>query len=140
MYRTILVATDDSPQADAATDAAIELAKRFDATLHAIYVLDSRIGRTSATKEPFKQIGENALQEIEQEAALNDVSVTTTLVEGTPASEILDYAERHAIDVIVVGGKDKSTVERFFIGTTAEKVVRHAPMSVLVVRGETEQA
>lgn len=59
------------------------------------------------------------------------------LGEGTPADEILDYAEGHAIDVMG-GGKDQATVERFFIRNTAAKTLRHAPISVVVVPHHTD--
>ncbi len=136
MYRNVLVATDGSQQAGTAASQAIELAHTFDATLHALFVIDSKLARTDATREPFKQTGERTLNEIEAKAAGKDVSVTTALEEGTPAQVILDYAETRGIDLIMLGGKTKSTAERFFIGNTAEKVVRHAPMSILVVREE----
>ena len=138
MYRTVLIATDGSPQAGIAAGQAIEFAHTFDATLHALFVIDSKLARTDATREPFKQTGERTLMEIESEAAEKDVSVATTIEEGTPAQVILDYAETRGIDLILLGGKTKSTADRFFIGNTAEKVVRHAPMSVLVVREEDE--
>ena len=138
MYRNILIATDDSPQAGTAASHAIELAHTFDATLHALFVIDRKLARTNATREPFKQTGERSLNRIKSEAAGTDVSVTTALEEGTPAQVILTYAETRGIDLIILGGKTKSTAERFFIGNTAEKVVRHAPMSVLVVREERE--
>ena len=138
MYRNVLVATDGSPQAGTAASQAIEFAQTFDATLHGLFVMDSKLARTDATREPFKQTGEQTLNEIRAEAAEKDVSVTTILEEGAPAQVILNYAETRKIDLIVLGGKTKSAAERFFIGNTAEKVVRHAPMSVLVVRGEGE--
>ena len=138
IYRNVLIATDGSSQAATAASQAIEFARTFDATLHALFVIDSKLARTDATREPFKQTGERTLNEIEAQAAEMDVSVTTTLEEGAPAQVILDYAETRKIDLVVLGGKTKSTAERFFIGNTAEKVVRHAPMSVLVVREEGE--
>lgn len=59
-----------------------------------------------------------------------------TIEEGRPADTILNYAGTHNIDLIVLGGKTKSTAERIFLGNTAERVVRQAPVSVLVVREE----
>jgi len=138
MYRNVLVATDGSSQAATAASQAIEFAHTFDATLHVLYVIDSKLARTDATREPFKQTGERALNEIKADAAEKGVSVTTSVEEGAPAQVILDYAETRGIDLIILGGKTKSAAERFFIGNTAEKVVRHAPMSVLIVREENE--
>lgn len=69
MYRNVLIATDGSPQAGNAVSQAIEFAHTFDATLHALFVIDSKLVRTDATREPFKQTGERTLNEIEVEAA-----------------------------------------------------------------------
>ncbi len=137
MYRDILVATDDSPESAAAVSRAIELTAQLDATLTAIYVVNTRLGKTSATEEPYRQTATDVFSEIKREASPYDVSVKTELAEGKPPEQILEYATNHGIDLIVIGGKDKSLAERFFISDTTEKVVRHAPMSVLVVREES---
>jgi len=134
MYQKLLVATDESIAADIAMKRAIELADTFGARLHALYVVDSRLGRTTASKDPYEQAGKHALQKCKKAAAQNCVPLITALEEGNPAGEILEYAEKNSIDLIVLGGKNKSTPERFFISNTAERVVRQAPMSVLVVR------
>ena len=136
MYRSILVATDDSPVANNAVSRAITLAELFGATLHTLYVIDSRLGRTTTTIEPFRQTGEKALDEIDRIATSEGVPVMATIEEGRPADTILNYAGTHNIDLIVLGGKTKSTAERIFLGNTAERVVRQAPVSVLVVREE----
>lgn len=136
MYRSLLVATDGSSTAKTAVNRALELADRFDASLHALYVVDERFGRTTATKDPYEGIGKSALKAAKAEAAERSLDITTSLVEGHPANAILEYADDRGIDLIVLGGKRKSAAERFFIGNTAEKVVRHAPVSVLVVREE----
>ena len=134
MYRSILVATDDSPPANNAVSRAITLAQLVGASLHALYVIDSRLGRTTTTTEPFRQTGEDALDEVDRIATSEGVPVSTTIEEGRPADVILNYAATHDIDLIILGGKTKSTAERIFIGNTAERVVRQAPISVLVVR------
>lgn len=134
MFRSVLVATDDSPAADTAVDRAIELAIMADAELHALYVIDRRVARTAAARDPFERIGERTLEAVERAAQSANVAIETSIEEGDPPAAILDYVGEHGIDLVVVGGKSKSTAERFFIGSTAEKVVRRASVSVLVVR------
>lgn len=134
MYDSILVATDGSEDAAEAVQVAIELSGQFDAVLHVLYVMDSDLARTSASKDAYEQAGTEILQRAHQQAAAQGVSVTTALELGSPAAVVLDYAETAGVDLIVVGGKDKSTVERFLIGSAVEKITRHAPVSVLTVR------
>lgn len=53
---------------------------------------------------------------------------------GNPSSEIIDYAEGNAIDLIVIPSRGRTGIARFFLGSVAERVVRFARCPVLVVR------
>ncbi len=55
---------------------------------------------------------------------------------GHPAAEIVQAAEEHRTDLIVLGSHGRSAVARFLLGSVAERVARHAPCSVLLVRGK----
>ena len=138
MYRSILVAIDGSPDATHALDQAIQIASKFDAELHALYVVDTRRATSAATKDSLHELGGQAIRPVKQRAAQRDVSLTTTITEGVPAEEILTYAEDYSIDLIVLGAKGKSGLERFFFGTVAERVTRHADTSVLLARRSRE--
>lgn len=58
----------------------------------------------------------------------------SVLLIGRPAEEIIDYAEKNDIDLIVMGTLGLTGVKRFLIGSVAENVVRHSKVPVLVVR------
>jgi len=53
---------------------------------------------------------------------------------GTPAEEILDYAEDNDIDLIMMGTHGLTGVKRFLIGSVAEKVLRHSKIPVMIIR------
>jgi nucleotide-binding universal stress UspA family protein len=57
--------------------------------------------------------------------------------EGDPKSIIIDYAKEWGADLIVVGSCEKSRIEKFFLGSVSENVIKHAPCSVLVVKPDT---
>ena len=66
---------------------------------------------------------------------LADVEVElAVLSDHAPAKAICEYAERHGVDLIVVGSHGRGGVERWLIGSVAERVVRHATTNVYVVR------
>ena len=69
-------------------------------------------------------------------AALKDrvAKVETVVGAGAPAEVIVEDAERHASDLIVVGARGLGTVERLWLGSISESVLRHASCPVLVVR------
>ena len=64
----------------------------------------------------------------------SDVAVTSLVCEGSAYEEILREADARKSDLIIIPSQDRSGVERFLLGSTASKVVRHAPCSVLVLR------
>jgi nucleotide-binding universal stress UspA family protein len=61
--------------------------------------------------------------------------VNFTVLIGNPSSEIIDYAEHHSIDLIVIASSGRTGLSRFFLGSVAERVVRFAHCPVLVIRG-----
>jgi nucleotide-binding universal stress UspA family protein len=58
---------------------------------------------------------------------------------GGPALELIEGAERNQADLMVVGSHGHSAVERFFMGSVSEKVLHHAPCSVLIVKRPVER-
>lgn len=68
------------------------------------------------------------------------VKVTTAVLEGIVADAVLDYAEDTDADLIVMSTHGRSGMERWLLGSVAEKVVRGAKMPVLLVRPETPPA
>ncbi|EHM10392.1 universal stress protein UspA-like protein [Thermanaerovibrio velox DSM 12556] len=56
------------------------------------------------------------------------------LLFGDPAEQIIEYAKKESMDLIVLGYKGHSTLENIIVGSTASKVARYAPCSVLIYR------
>ncbi len=140
--RQILIATDGSNAAENAADFGIEIAGLSGAKVYAVYVIDIRFLDSVLMDEPFirdmfeqfEKTGLEATAYIEKTAKDAGLEAESILLKGNPAKEILNFAEKQKIDMIVVGSIGKSGVERFTLGSTSEKVVRHAKIPVLVVR------
>jgi nucleotide-binding universal stress UspA family protein len=80
--------------------------------------------------------GKNALKKVERRAG--EVPVTTEVVTGSPSRQISEYATQKDCDVIVMGTHGRSGVDRWLLGSVAERVVRSSPVPVLTLRvGET---
>jgi nucleotide-binding universal stress UspA family protein len=58
------------------------------------------------------------------------------VTEGDPESAIVDHAKKWGADLIVVGSHDRSLIERVLVGSISERVIKHAPCSVLVVKSD----
>lgn len=149
LYRKIMVATDGSENVKKAISTAVELARLSGAKLYAVYVVASGAGYTvghprdlgweRAMKEHLSAEGREAIASVEAAGKAGNVEVESVLLEGSPANEIVDFAEKNDIDLIVMGTLGKTGIERFLLGSVAQNVVRHSRKAVLVVKGfETE--
>jgi len=137
----ILVATDFSEAAKEALYRAGILAAQFDVEVHLLHVMEPAVFfetdliAISPLNEITDAIRAGAEKRLQQHAANVDFSVTTHLQESmsNAASVICDFAESLPADMIVIGRKGaQGTLEHMLIGSTAERVVRHANCSVLV--------
>lgn len=136
MYERILYPTDGSESADAATEHALELARRFDAPLHVLNVVDTTALQASdaysgPTLDALQEEGKERIDRVSKRAEGRDIDVTTAVVKGTPASSIVEEAEDD--DVIVMGTHGRTGLDRYLIGSTTEKVVRTADVPVVTV-------
>jgi nucleotide-binding universal stress UspA family protein len=135
----ILIATDDSEPAKKAIGEAITLADAFDATLYAVYVLESAEPRPGvgdhATKSDEDTKADQALQRVVSQAEERnlDGEVVSAVVRGQPASAILQHATDQDIDLIVVGTHGREGIDRLVVGSVAERVIRDSPVPVVTI-------
>ena len=144
-YEEIMVPTDGSDAASIAIDHGIEIAKRAGARVHAVNIVD--VGAVTLTPsssaptelvERFEAEGERATEEIVDRATDAGLNATTSVHEGVPASDLLAYANEHGIDLITMGTTGRTGFNRYLLGSTAERVIRHAEMPVLAVNARKD--
>jgi nucleotide-binding universal stress UspA family protein len=140
VFERLLVAYDGSPGARRALDVALEVARSQGAELTGI-AIEAHLPRYGATVGEVDE--EHRVEEAEARrhlaeavavAAERAVRLSTEIRVGHPAQAIVKAAEELRADLIVIGHSGHSGVWGLFLGTTAEKVSRHAPCSVLIVR------
>lgn len=137
MIETILLPTDGSEAAQNAVERAYELAEKFDAELHALYVIELEGVPTFANldtepmREAHRRRATELLSTIENDAPAG-VDVTTVVREGHPDDQIVEYAKEHDVDVITMGTHGREGLGRVLIGSVTERVIREAPCSVMV--------
>ena len=148
--RRILVAVDGSkPSVDASVQA-IDISKRLNAEMTAIYVVspDIRYNYLEDTITPrlpralkdvmmiAMQRGEKHLDEVKQKAREKDVRVKTDVIIGISSvvKEIVEYAEKNKIDMIVIGSRGLSGIKKMLLGSVANGVVTYAHCPVLVAK------
>lgn len=140
MYGSILVPTDGSDHAARAAAHAACLAEAFGATIHLLNVVDvdAEAGPFSAGgvgEEYLELLGEAGRETVEETAAtLEYDDVRTAVVTGRPAPGILDYVDEEGIELVVMGTHGRTGVQRYVLGSVAERVVSLADVPVLTVR------
>jgi nucleotide-binding universal stress UspA family protein len=122
----VLVAYDGSPASERAVQAAVDFA-REGAQVIGVTV-------RAPTNDDGGQASTDLVEMIAAHAGSFGVRLTTEIRTGHPAQEILAAARSHRADLIVLGHSGRSATWGRFLGTTAEKVSRHAECSVLIVR------
>ncbi|MFC5365438.1 universal stress protein [Salinirubrum litoreum] len=142
MFDEIVIATDGSDSVRRCITVALDLASRFDASVHALYVVDA--GEVESSPESVREEMREALHERGEEALATvtdatDQSVTTAVREGRPAAVISEYAREHDADMVATGTRGRHGENRFLIGSVAERVVRTCPVPVLTVRQLAEE-
>ena len=140
MYDDVLVPTDGSDGTGKALDHAMAVARAHGGTLHSIYVVDRRLYRAAAErtteeiKESLEEEVEAALDDVRERVEEEGLDCVTTMVDGIPHREILDYSERAGVDLVVMGTHGHTGPERIAnLGSTTERVVEDGSVPVLVV-------
>ncbi len=77
---------------------------------------------------------EEATTFVQNAGKAENVDIESVILEGNPAEEIIGFAEKNDIDLIVMGTHGITGISRFLLGSVAENVVRHSKKAVLVVR------
>lgn len=137
MITSVVIATDGSASVDRAIAVATDIASRFEATIHAVYVLDE--GEIASTPEAIRADLQDSLEEQGKEA-LNrvsdetDINVQTAVRTGQPAAEIIEYVQEVDADLVAIGTRGRHGEHRLMIGSVAEALVRRCPIPVLTVR------
>ena len=151
MYDDILIPTDGSNVAENAIDHAIDLAKRHDATLHALYVVDVDAVDLSLGTEQVQRIKDGQFDEMTELKALatgaiqtvtdrasDDLEVVEAIQAGQPHRRIRDYVESEGIDAVVMGSAGRSGVRRALLGSVAERTIRNVTVPVMIVDAREE--
>jgi nucleotide-binding universal stress UspA family protein len=141
LYERILVPTDGSEGVERAVQHAIDLAHVHGATVHALYVVNVASHSTLPMEGAFEGVSEMLRADAEDAVGMVeavgddfDVPVETAIIEGSPSTEIVRYAEREGCDLVVMGTHGRGGIDRLLLGSVAEKVVRGSNVPVLTVR------
>lgn len=150
MYKRIMVAVDESVMTGQVMDNAIELAKTTGAQMaicHAIdepifaqrelaMLLPNSVGKTEARLRLGAQGFLGRLLEVALAAGVKAEIKLVECEQKHVSDRLIDAAADWQADLLIVGTHGRRGIERFFVGSVAERLVRKAQTSLLLVRGE----
>jgi nucleotide-binding universal stress UspA family protein len=135
------VPTDFSESSNSAYKYALRLAQQFCVELHIIHVVEPVLSPRFAGLPDAPAFSDKELASTDEELrawadSVDAMGMTANMIlrNGLPAHEIVEAAKDLDIDLIVIASHGYTGWKHFCIGSTAERVVRAAPCSVLVVR------
>jgi len=149
--KTVVLATDFSGEATLAQRHAIQVARHTGAELVLLHVVDvikpfapdwlaarpELEGLYKAAKETLDDMRDR-LEALRNTLHGQGVKVSKAFIEGRPAESICTAAAEMDADLIAVGTHGRTGLKRMVLGSVAAKVMRQAPTSVFIARGETE--
>lgn len=146
-YNTLLVPTDGSASADAATGHAVNIARFHGAMIHALYVIDGPFlqldvvddATAEQTLERVEERGQRIVDAVARRAEAADVGVRTHVGRGAPYRAIGAAVEEFGADLIAMGTHGRTGFDRMLLGSVAERTVRTADVPVLTVHATEEE-
>lgn len=143
--KSIIVPTDFSEQSGYALKVAASLAKKHNAEINVLHMLELNEAIISSSEgfHPeqtvfFLKLAEKRLTEFLDKPYLKGIKVTPIVKHFKVFSEVNEIAEKHQADLIVMGSHGVDGLKEMFIGSNAEKVVRSSKIPVLVIKNEIE--
>ncbi len=144
MFSKILVCVDGSEFSERAFHQAIDLARCFGGSLTAVHVVprqtyafaasEAGIAAIAVVTKDLKAEGERVLKHAAEVARERGMNVDVRLLEGVPAEEILQLADKEKADLIIVGSRGLTAVRAFFLGSISDRISHHAKCPVLIVK------
>lgn len=135
----ILVAVDGSSNSDLAVEQALSMATTCNSKFYAITVVDVYpiyMEGAPGVKKKAEKEARNILKKVEEKAKKQNIACETILHIGhQPHEFIVREAKERNIDLIVMGTHGRTGLEKFVMGSVAQKVIAYAPSPVMVVPG-----
>lgn len=144
MYDTVLFPTDGSKGSERAAESAVETAAAHGATLHVLHVVDEDVYKAYSGDEyvhdreglesALEQEGQEAVEEVANNAREAGVEVVTQVKHGKPHDEIIEHSEEVGADIIIMGTKERAGEYRQLLGSVTDRVLRMSSVPVTVVK------
>lgn len=145
-YKNVMVAVDGSKTSEVAFKKAVDIVKRNKGTLFIAHIVDTRTLQvfpqydrpmnSSEFLDQQSQAAKSTLDKYKEWAEQRDVTDVELIIKnGSPRTELADILpDEYNIDLLILGATGLNAIERAFVGSVSQYVVRNAPSDILIVR------
>ncbi len=141
MFTNILVPVDGSDNSYRALDAALLLSEKLSSNITVIHVMEqfpiTHIGSEkllSELLEAYKKENQDILSKCSEIATQKRLTIKSLLLQGNPASVILDYSKKEKFDLLIMGTRGLGKFKELILGSVSGKIVHHSPCAVMLIR------
>jgi nucleotide-binding universal stress UspA family protein len=138
---TVIAGVDDSPVSTDVVAKAIEQARWRDTDLHVVHVMHIPLVYTEVAIDwaEVAEVQRRAVWDgLEQVISSANVSLERVDLEGYPPDTLVDYANEHGADLMVVGTRGRGDLASLILGSTSHRAIHLADCDVLVVKAQPE--
>ncbi len=140
LFNRIIVPVDGSKYSKKAIKKALSLSKFLNADVLAIHVVDVTPLSRALPPDKIYEVWEKAIEgeakkvidDTKKLAEEMEMDIETMMVKGDPGEEIIKEGKEN--DLVIMGAKGHSALERIFVGSVSEKVLHHSDATVMIVR------
>ena len=141
MFTNILVPVDGSDNSYRALDAALLFSEKLGSNITVVHVMEqvpiTHIGSEkllSEFLEAYKKENQDILSKCSEIATQKGLTIKTLLLQGNPASVILDYSKQEKFDLLIMGSRGLGKFKELILGSVSSKIVHHSTCAVLLIR------
>jgi nucleotide-binding universal stress UspA family protein len=141
VFTNVLVPVDGSDNSYRALDAALLLTEKLGSSITVVNVIEQvPITHIESEKllsellEAYKKENQEILSKCSNIATEKGLSIQTLLLQGNPASVILDYSKKEKFDLVIVGSRGMGKFKQLILGSVSSKIVHHSPCAILLIR------
>jgi nucleotide-binding universal stress UspA family protein len=141
LFTNLLVPVDGSDNSYRALDAALVLSEKLGSNITVIHVMEeipiTHIGSEKLLNElleAYKKENQDILLKCSEIASEKGLTINTFLLQGNPASVILDYSKKEKFDIVIMGSRGMGKFKELILGSVSSKIVHHSPCAVLLIR------
>ncbi|MBP2667457.1 MAG: UspA protein [Firmicutes bacterium] len=141
--KKVLLAYDGSADSQKASEWLLDFAKQTPVETVVVNVFDSAFAndadfwaKIQDAIEEYRQRMEDVLTTVADTFSANGLTAATVILEGNVASEIIYYAVKEHVDMIVCGTRGLGGFESLLLGSVAHQLMTHSPVPVLVIKSD----